>query len=89
MRFYAVALLAVLCAGCANQNVWVKDSITDEQVQKDLAECRYRDSRPSSSAGVAQQEYQSVNMVNGCMRSRGYYQVNKKDLENKKIEISN
>ena len=88
MRVYALALLALLCAGCANQNVWVKDSITDAEAQKDLAECRYGDGRSSKSAGT-QQGFQSVNLVNGCMRSRGYYLVNKRDLENKKIEMSN
>jgi hypothetical protein len=85
MRVYVVALLAVLCAGCANQNVWVKDSTTDAQAQKDLAECRYaseKDGRSPTSAGV-QQGFQSVNPVNKCMMLREYYLVNKHDIEKK------
>jgi len=81
MRAYVFGLLVVLCAGCANQNVWVKDQMTAEQAQIDLAECRYGGRSPSS-AGV-QQGFQSVNQVNACMMSRGYYLANKKDLEKK------
>lgn len=80
MRVYGVALLAVLCAGCASQNVWVRDSTTVAQAQQDLAECRY-DSEKRMGAG-AQQGALSVNPVNKCMISRGYYLANKQDLEN-------
>ena len=93
---YLFIATTLLCSsGCANQNVWVKDGASAEVAQKEFAECKY-DSQKSSfvpygngispiSAGV-QEGFQSVTLLNECMRSRGYYLTNRLELEGKKAD---
>lgn len=86
MKLFAVALLGVLCSGCAGERIWVNPSKSSEEAQKDFRECSYDsdkhsfvpygDGRSPVSAGL-QQGFQSVNLMNGCMQSRGYSLVDK------------
>lgn len=82
--FMLFALL--LSFGCAPSRVWVNPSKNGDEAQKDFRECQYDankssytpygDGRSPISAGV-QEGFQSVTLMNDCMRLRGYYLVNK------------
>ena len=76
MKICVLYLLVVMCAGCASQNAWFREQTSIEQAHSDLAECRFNAGKKSSGTG-AQQASNSTEIVNDCMKSRGYYLVNK------------
>ena len=95
---YVLVLWCLLFTGCASQNIWVSPSRNASEAQKDFGECKY-DSQKSSfvpygngtspiSAGV-QEGFQSVTLMNECMRSRGYSLVDKYEWEAKQANNSN
>jgi len=88
-KSHLLVVAVFLFSGCAGQRVWVNPSKNHEEAQKDFRECKY-DSQKSSytpygngtspiSAGI-QEGFQSVTLMNECMRSRGYYLTNKLSL---------
>ncbi|MDD2500380.1 MAG: tetratricopeptide repeat protein [Geobacter sp.] len=94
-NFHLLITIALLLSGCAGQSVWVNPTKNHEEAQKDFRECKY-DSQKSSytpygngtspiSAGI-QEGFQSVTLMNECMRSRGYYLTNRQQLEEKKAK---
>lgn len=92
-KSHLLIIAVFLLSGCAGQSVWVNPSKNHEEAQKDFRECKY-DSQKSSytpygngtspiSAGI-QEGFQSVTLMNECMRSRGYYLTNRQEHEEKK-----
>ncbi|WP_129125908.1 tetratricopeptide repeat protein [Geomonas oryzae] len=90
-----ISLLVLACfilSGCAN-NVWFRDNTSAEQGRKDFNECKYDsnkssfvpfgDGRSPISAGI-QEGFQSADLMSQCMRARGYYLVNRYELQEKR-----
>jgi hypothetical protein len=80
MKVFVLLMLAVLCAGCASRNAWFREQTSIEQALNDLADCRYNVGKNSSGSG-SQQASISAEKVNDCMKSRGYYLVNRAAFE--------
>jgi len=97
IKFLFLLLLTISFTGCAGNKLWIRDSTSAEQANKDFNECKYDSSKSSfvpfgngisgMSAGF-QEGMQSANLMSQCMSSRGYYLVNKFEHEqrNKKID---
>jgi tetratricopeptide (TPR) repeat protein len=95
LKVLALALIMINVAGCASNKVWIKDGTDAKQAQMDLNECKYESSKSSFvaygkdidpiSAGV-QEGFQSANLLNQCMRAKGYYLTDKSELERKNYE---
>lgn len=86
VRFVLLLVCLLAFSGCASDRVWVNNSKTNKEAQKDFRECKYDseknsfvpygDGRSPISAGL-QEGFQSVNLMAECMRSRGYSLVDR------------
>ncbi|MFA5922376.1 MAG: hypothetical protein WC856_13960 [Methylococcaceae bacterium] len=76
----ALAVCAALMSGCA-KSVWMNPSVTQEQSQKDFAECQYDVVKHTPSyygmgdpiaSGIASGMRQNE-IMSACMSSKGYH----------------
>lgn len=92
-RAIILFLLVVNLVSCTSSKVWVNPSSSKEQARKDLAGCKYDANKHSFvpygkdvspiSAGI-QEGFQSSNLLDQCMRAKGYSLVDRKSLDHAK-----
>lgn len=80
LNIFVLAIVAVLTSGCARDRIWVNPTVTNEQAQKDMAECKYDSVKYAPgynfvgdpiAAGFARGMREN-DIISVCMSSKGY-----------------
>jgi len=68
MRLIVTFLAFVALAGCGSNTVWVKNGVTQQQVNQDHYDCQ-REAAQYNSAGYS---HTVGHLYDSCMAARGY-----------------
>ena len=92
LRLVFVFLLLLFFVGCAHRAVWYSQNKNTYETQQDYRECNYDKTKygyvPMRGSGVGtgiEQGMRDIDIMKGCMQSKGYQLTNKESLESQNI----